>query len=425
MSKRRPDRSARGQAERAAALTRLAALPVIFLGERLVSHPEAGSGPFDQILVAAALYGVAAFALAYTRAGFRLPPWTYGISDLAFICALTYTSGGPFSQLRFAFFLLPLGAAVLMRPRQTAAASLASLLAYLAISLLHPAGDRLALLPFEEAQAFYLVWTGIAATLLSHLLSRRSEKIEALAASRGRLVAQALDAEDRARRRLAEALHDEAIQNLLAARQELAAANGGTADVRLVQAGLERTIKQLREAVFDLHPYVLEHAGLPAALEAIAQQQARRGGFYVELDVDPGATGVHDQLLFSIARELIGNASKHADARTLTVSVRLDDREIVLEVADDGRGLETGRLDEALRSGHIGLASCAERVEALGGDFGIRSSRGQGTRVRAALPLALQEGALPDRTSADRAVGRGRRFLPGAREGSIGADPKS
>ena len=426
MSEPTAGQSPRSQAERSLALIRLAALPVIFAGERLIAHPEAESGPFDEIFVAAALYAAAALALAYTQARLRLPVWMYATLDLGFICALTYTSGGPFSQLRYAFFLLPLGAALFFRPRHTAAASLASILAYLAISLLHPAGGSPAV-EFEVAQAFYLAWTGIAATVLAHLLARRSEKIEALAASRGRLVAQALDAEDRERRRLAEALHDEAIQNLLAARQELAAADGGKADVGLVQAGLERTIKQLREAVFDLHPYVREHAGLPAALEAVAERHAHRGGFRVELDVDPAATGAHDQLLFSIARELIANATKHADARTLTVSVRRNEREVVLEVADDGSGLEAGRLDEALHSGHIGLASCAERVEAVGGEFQITSSRGHGTRVRAAFPLAARESAPSDRMPADRRGRSGRRFLRGVggREVTIRADSKS
>ncbi len=386
MSGRTSDRSAPRQAERALALIRLAAPPVIFLGERLVEHPLEESGPFELILAAATLYAVAAFAVAYARTPLRPPVWMYAALDLGFIVALTYTSGGPFSELRYAFFLVPLGAALLSSPRNTLAASLASILAFLAISLAHPAGDEFALVRFEIAQALYLAWAGIAATLLSQLLTQRSEKIGALAASRRRLVAQVLDAEDRERRRLAEALHDEAIQNLLAARQELASGNGGNTDLGLVRAAVEQTITQLRDAVFSLHPYLLEHGGLRVALPAVAERYARRGGFRVEVDVDPEATGLHDQLLFAIARELIANAAKHADARTLTVSVRRDDRAIVLEVADDGRGLEEGRREEALRSGHIGLASCADRVETIGGTFEITSNRGRGTLVRAALP---------------------------------------
>ena len=380
------DASSPRQAERALALIRLAAPPVIFVGERLVDHPLEESAPFDAILAAATLYAVAAFAVAYKRTRFRIPGWTYVVLDLGFICALTYTSGGAFSQLRYAFFLVPLGAALLSSPLNTMAASLASILAFLAISLAHPAGDDFALVDFEIAQVIYLAWAGFAAVLLSQLLMQRNERIAALATSRRRLVAQVLDAEGLERRRLADALHDEAIQNLLAARQELASGSGSSADLELVQVGLDQTIAQLRDAVFDLHPYLLEHGGLSAALPAVAEREAQRGGYRVEVAVDPDATGLHDRLLFSIARELITNATRHSDARAVTVSVRRQAQDVVLEVADDGHGFADSRRDEALRSGHIGLASCAERVEAIGGSFEISSDIGRGTLVRATLP---------------------------------------
>ena len=385
-------------ADRALALARIAALPVIFAGERLVAHPKAESGLFGEVFAAAALYAVIALALTHSRAGARIPAQIYAGLDLAFLCALTYTSGGPFSQLRFAFFLVPCIAALLLPPALTAAASLTTILAYLAISLLHPAGG-LGLAEFEAAQTFYLVWASIAAVLLSRSLTRRNERIDALAEGRGRLVAQALGAEDRERRRLAEALHDEAIQNLLAVRQELAPANDGTTDLGLVRTGLDRTISQLRDAVFDLHPYVLEHSGLRPALEAVAERYARRGGFRFQVEVDPSSAGIHDQLLFSVARELIANTAKHANARSLTISVRRSNREIELEVEDDGSGFEATELEHASRSGHIGLGSCAERVKALDGDFEITSSPGDGALIHVTLPVRP---APADRTATTR-----------------------
>jgi len=371
------------------AVIRLAALPIAFASERLVAHVASYEELFVPLLGAATAYAVASFGLAFVRQS-PVPVWVYTALDLAFIFALTYTSGGPLSQLRYAFFFVPLGAALLFRPRQTAAASVATVAAYLLISLLHPATDVLpGAVELEASQSLYLAWMGIAAVLLSRVLTRRTDEVEALAAGRGRLVAQALDAEDRERRRLAEALHDDAIQNLLAARQELGAAGGGSVDLELVRTGLDRTVEQLRNAVFELHPYVLEQAGLPAALEAIAEHQARRGGFRWRVEVDDGARGVHDPLLFSIARELVTNAAKHAEARSLAVSVRRRGAEVVLEVEDDGVGFDEGRLREASRSGHIGLASCVERLEALDGRLEVDSRPGRGTRVRAALSVSL------------------------------------
>ena len=400
MRARGPVRLGLERADRVLALIRLAALPIAFAGERLVPH----SGSYEQLFVpllgAASAYALAAFALTFAPSS-PVPSWVYSALDLSFIFALTYTSDGPLSQLRYAFFFLPLGAALLFRPRQTALVSVATVAAYLVISLLHPATDNLpGAVDLEVSQSLYLVWMGIAAVLLSRVLTQRTEEVEELAASRGRLVAQALDAEDRERRRLAEELHDEAIQNLLAARQELGAANGGSADLELVRLGLERTVGQLRDAVVELHPYVLEHAGLAAALEAVAEYQARRGGFQWRIEVDPGAAGVHDQLVFSIARELVINVAKHAHARNLAVLVRGRGPEIVLEVEDDGVGVDERRLAEAPRSGHIGLASCAERVEALGGRFQIAAMPGGGTRARATLPVDLRRDLARPRTAA-------------------------
>ena len=229
---------------------------------------------------------------------------------------------------------------------------------------------------------------GLAAVVLSVILTRRAERIDQLAALRGRLVAEALDAEDRERRRLAEALHDEAIQNLLATRQELGEAERGDGQsLRRARVGLDRTVEQLRTAVFELHPYLLEGAGLPAALEAIAAEQGRRGRFRARVRVGPDASSDHDQLILSLARELLVNAAKHAEAREVTVAVARTGAELVLEVRDNGRGIDLARLATAPTDGHIGLASCAQRVQALGGDFTVLRGDPKGTRVLATIPL--------------------------------------
>jgi two-component system NarL family sensor kinase len=272
----------------------------------------------------------------------------------------------------------------------TAAASVASVAAYVLVALIYPGKTDL---EFVFTQVLYLAWLGVGAVLLSRLLSRRGVRIAQLAESRGRLVAQAMDAEDRERRRLAEALHDQAIQNLLAARQDL---DGGDADsLDRAQLGLDRTVSQLREAIFDLHPYILEQAGLEAALRAVAEQQARRGGFEWNVSVDPEATGIHDQLLLSIGRELITNVAKHADARNVVVVLERRDSKLFFEVTDDGRGVDPGARTSAPARGHIGLASCAERAEAVDGWFRILPRVGGGTRARVMLPVQPVREPIP------------------------------
>jgi len=377
------------------AVIRLIAVPLFFAAERLVAHPIPHSAPFDAVLAAAAVYAVLAF-LAELRGRALAAPWILGVADLGIISALVATSGGPFSELRHAFFVLPVGAALVMSPRATLAASVAIVAVYSIIALTYPVPQaaRTDASRFEVTQILFLAWTGGAATLLSMLLARRRLEVEALAdelaalaETRGRLVAQALDAEDMARRRLAEALHDEALQNVLAARQELGA--GDDAELDLIIEALDRTSSQLREAVFDLHPYLLEQAGLGTALAAIAERGSGRRGFRVQVDVDADALGEHDQLLFSIGRELITNVEKHAGASKLWLALRRRGASVELTVSDDGRGIDLDEAVMAPRAGHIGLASSAERVDAVGGDFHVGPGPdGRGTLVSVRLPLS-------------------------------------
>jgi PAS domain S-box-containing protein len=230
---------------------------------------------------------------------------------------------------------------------------------------------------------------------------RTEERIVELAAARGRLVAQTLAAEDRARRSISEVLHDHALQDLLASRQDLVEVieepEGDPQRAVRAREGIERAVQLLREAVFNLHPVVLEHAGLASAIRAVADHQGRRGGFECEIDVDDEATGIHDELVLSLARELLTNVAKHADARKVTVEVRRRDDWLELTVDDDGRGIERGRREAALREGHVGLASSTERVEALTGRFEVEGRPGRGTRARAVLPARRSAAHRADR----------------------------
>lgn len=372
------------------ALIRLAAIPVFFVAERFVDHPNPNSGPFDVLIVLAAVY--AAGSLVAELAGRPLaPPRVLAAVDLLGIVVLVATSGGPFSQLRYAFFLVPVGTALLLGARPTALVSAASLVLYATIALTYPDPEleRDDWAGFAITQGLFLSWMGVAATLLAGLLTRRTREVERLSASRGRLVGQALDAEGVARRRLAEVLHDDALQNVLAVRQLLESARPSDRDLLL--EGLNQGIAQIREAVFDLHPYLLEQAGLRAALRAVADRAGERAGFAAEVAVAPDAEGVHDALLFALGRELIANAAKHAGAARLEVKVTRTNDAVVLAVTDDGRGVDLSRARSAPQRGHIGLASSAERAEAIGGTFKIGPGPdGRGTRAEARLPAPVR-----------------------------------
>jgi two-component system NarL family sensor kinase len=97
--------------------------------------------------------------------------------------------------------------------------------------------------------------------------------------------------------------------------------------------------------------------------------------------------GLRDELVMSLARELLTNAARHAGAQTVVVSVRREGGAVVLEVADDGCGLDAEAVASAPLQGHIGLASLVQRAEAVGGALDLDAGDGPGTTVRAHLPI--------------------------------------
>jgi two-component system, NarL family, sensor kinase len=377
------------------AALRVALVPVVLLGEQLVDHPSAHTTAFPYLLAAFALWAAAMLAarLAATRRGPRIPgalDRAEPFIDLAAIVALTYASGGPFSETAMAFFVLPVLAAARLRPALTAGWSAGAIVAFILLSLVHPAAGEVQATARVTSQVAYLALVGLAATLVSQVLSQRDAAIARLAEQRGQLATHALTAEQRERRRLAELLHDASVQTLSVARQELVDYHrtGREASFARARSAIDETMAQLRGEIFELHPYVLDHAGLPAALSALADRSAGRLGAEISVAVDPDAGGRHDELIVFLARELLSNAVKHSGAAHVGVTVAADSERVELEVRDDGRGFDPSRRAAALLEGHIGLASSEQRVRSAGGELVVSSAPGSGTTVQATLPLA-------------------------------------
>ncbi len=396
----RPVAEETGRAELGMAVLRVALVPLLLLGEQTVDHPRQESDLFAPLLIsfgAWALILLVVHARAFRR-GRRPRGWLGRLEpaiDLAAIAALAFASGGGYSQVRLAFFALPLVAAFRLRPGLTAAWTAAAVGAYMFLAFAYPATRTSADVDVIVVQALYLTWAGAGALLLAVLLRSRDRRIRSDADERGRLVAQALNGEERERRRLAELLHDEAVQNLLLARQELHEhkRHRDEDSYRRADAALGRTIDQLRNEIFELHPYVLDHAGLRAALAVHAENAARRSSAAVTADVDSAGVGPYEQLVLSLARELLANAAGHADARTIELRVVHAPAAVVLVVRDDGKGFDTQRRAAALAEGHIGLATSAERAAAVGGTFDVDSAPGRGTTITVTLPLAMPAAA--------------------------------
>jgi two-component system, NarL family, sensor kinase len=380
-------REAAAEGERVVAWLRLPAIALLALGEGL-AHPNPQKTAFAIALILFSAWSAGVLAWVYVRpVGERLALVTTGV-DIAAITMLAVLSGGAFSHARLAFFIIPIAVAFRFRAAMTAAAAVVTTAAYVVQAVAHPASAEPQAARFIATQAGFLAWTGLACALLSLLLGRRTVLMNSLAEERSRLLADALEAEQRERQTLAEALHDHALQNLLSARHELEEAAEATPHPALerIDGALVETVGQLREAVFELHPYVLEQAGLKAALRSVATQTTSRAGLALDLDLRYEHRHPREPLLFSAARELLGNVIKHAEAKHVTVRLVEARQEVELAVEDDGRGFPPELLAEQLANGHVGLASQRVRVEAAGGSLQITSAPGDGTRVAIRLP---------------------------------------
>lgn len=230
------------------------------------------------------------------------------------------------------------------------------------------------------------------ANVLGAAIARDAAHVELrlLALQRRRLAREALESGERERQRLADVLHDDVLQHLLFARQECASLVSGETGptIARLRQSLDDAARLLRDAVSEIHPVTLAHVGLGPTIQTLAQEYAERGGFDVTVRVSHQGPTPHDQLVVTAVRELLNNAVKHAGASAVQVNVHAAETELVVEVSDDGAGIDHEALCEAVAGGHVGLASLVERVEALGGRGELRASAGgRGASVRLALPV--------------------------------------
>ncbi|MTD45382.1 response regulator [Conexibacter sp. W3-3-2] len=333
--------------------------------------------------------------LVLRRPGARRRVAAVTVLDAAAMFALIETSGDATSALRFLLLMGPLCYTPFVPPATLARLVPVGAAAYVGAIVLDDlhAVARTAIVEW----LFVYAMVSVYAVMSARLNARRLGDVRRLSAARQQLLGQLLTAEFRERRRLSQDLHDESLQLLLAARQDLEEAAPGTPHPSLAQAqhALTEGIRLLRETVHDLHPIALDHGGLDLALHGICERQGRLGGFAARVTVAPDVPGLDDEFVVSLARELVTNVAKHAAAERVTVDALLEDGLLLLAVADDGRGIPAGRPAAALAEGHIGLASLVERVEAAGGTTTIDSTVGRGTTVRVAVPVRRSDSTGP------------------------------
>lgn len=229
---------------------------------------------------------------------------------------------------------------------------------------------------------------------------RRRRLIVELEATRAELAASERAAGASAEReRLARDIHDALAQGFTSIVMLLEAIDArlpaGSAEVRApLDQALQTARDSLAEArriVWALGPEASEPGALVASLERLAARTAAAGGVGVDVVVtgDPVQLDAGRELvLLRTAQEAVGNARRHADASRVTVTVSWLGSEVILDVADDGRGFKPGGSVPGGEGGGFGLTGLARRARDAGGHLTVDSAPGRGTTVSLALPLS-------------------------------------
>lgn len=204
------------------------------------------------------------------------------------------------------------------------------------------------------------------------------------------------------RRRIALDIHDDLGQNLMALKIDVEMLHARTGErhpqlkrrVRHVLDTIDATIRAVREIINDLHPSTLD-LGLPAALDWMLKQFEQRSGIACTLTVMgdesmPLATR-RTMAIFRIVQESLVNILRHAEASQVEVSLDLKPECLIIEIVDDGIGMQPG---DAGKTAAFGLRGIKERIDAFGGELLIDSRHGNGTTLSILIPSDTSKGEL-------------------------------
>ena len=371
------------------AAARLAVAVVALLAVAFVGFPTEGRAA--AVLGVFVVWSAAVLLMARRDPDWALHPAVAAV-DLALLLALELAAPDTLGGVRLAaLFLIAAHAHFQGEGRGVviAGAGAAALVVGSAIR-----GD----LPLDsDIHAFYeavFLLAALATSVVVGLL-RTTESASRLRA-RG-LSRRTMQAESEVRRRVAEAIHDGPVQELIGLDMILSAARSAAAGGRAEEARklideardlTTRNVRALRDEIVDLGPYAFHEITFETAIESCLPVWQRRYDFELRLAIErialpPEIAGG----LFRIAQEAVVNAGRHSGASTVELSLRSLGGQVELRVADNGRGFGNGNGVLATpEPGHLGLASIRERAELMDGTLEIESS-GRGTRVLVLAPL--------------------------------------
>ena len=236
---------------------------------------------------------------------------------------------------------------------------------------------------------------------LEHQVQIRTKKLSGRTEQLSRLALQLTLAEERERQRMAEILHDDLQQQLVAVKLNLEnlltrIQPSVKPDIQKIYEATLDTIRKSRLLTAELSPPVLKRHGLIAALEWLASYSQQTYGLRVDLQLDRRVVISREPLkvlLFQCVRELLFNAIKHARVNSVLLSTAVDDsNSVYITVKDKGIGFDPNTIVQVdNENAGYGLFSIRERLTLLDGYFELDSAPGKGTSCTLIVPLIEEE----------------------------------
>ncbi len=250
------------------------------------------------------------------------------------------------------------------------------------------------------------LWRGFAGVTLSSILLlvvllipvlwRLLDRLKRAQGQREALLQRSVDASTEERKRIAGALHDGVVQDLVATsfrvtgsaqRAETVGQPALAQELRGAAGTVRTSIGGLRSLLVDIYPPNLAAAGLTPALEDLVSSVRSRGiAVTLDLPADTGLDPAGERLVFRVAQECLGNVVRHSQASSVVVRLSHEGGYAVLEIADDGVGFDAAQALENPPEGHFGLRVLGDVAGEAGADLWLASAPGEGTQWRLRVP---------------------------------------
>jgi two-component system, NarL family, sensor histidine kinase DegS len=161
-------------------------------------------------------------------------------------------------------------------------------------------------------------------------------------------------------------------------------------ELNALKSAAASTFSAVKDFIFDLRPMMLDDLGVVPTLRRYVESFQEKSNLTVSITI----TGIERRLeshievtIFRAVQELLHNARGHGQASQVQVQLDLDQDKVSVTVEDNGSGFNVEEIFSSDSPSAVGLSTLRERIEMLGGELNVESSRGQGTRIEFSIPV--------------------------------------